>query len=50
MKKIMMALLLFVSANLWAQNFEGIIKWSMKMEVTDPALKAKMAWQKDSKN
>lgn len=43
MKKIMLALLLFVSANLWAQNFEGIVKWSMKMEVTDPALKAKMA-------
>jgi hypothetical protein len=43
MKKIMMALLLFASVNLWAQNFEGIVKWSMKMEVTDPALKAKMA-------
>lgn len=43
MKKITMVLLLFASANLWAQNFEGIVKWSMKMEVTDPALKAKMA-------
>lgn len=43
MKKTMMVLLLFVSANLWAQNFEGIVKWSMKMEITDPALKAKMA-------
>ncbi|HTH57826.1 MAG TPA: DUF4412 domain-containing protein [Cyclobacteriaceae bacterium] len=43
MKKIMMLLLLFASANVWAQNFEGIVKWSMKMEVTDPALKAKMA-------
>ncbi len=27
----------------FAQNFEGTIKWTMKMEITDPAMKAKMA-------
>lgn len=29
-------------SQMWAQNFEGTIKWSMKMEITDPELKAKM--------
>src|SRR5262249_47645484 len=43
MKKLMMMLLMFATAKVWAQNFEGTIKWSMKMEVTDPELKAKMA-------
>jgi len=43
MKKIMIMLLMLASANLWAQNFEGTVTWSMKMDVTDPALKAKMA-------
>jgi len=43
MKNLLMLLLSVISLNTWAQNFEGTIKWSMKMEVTDPALKAKMA-------
>jgi hypothetical protein len=31
-----------ITANVWSQGFEGTIKMSMKMEITDPALKAKM--------
>ena len=27
----------------WAQDFEGTIKWSMKMDITDPKVKAQMA-------
>lgn len=38
-----MVLLAVVATQVSAQNFEGTIKWSMKMEITDPALKAKMA-------
>ncbi len=38
-----MALFAVVATQVSAQNFEGTIKWSMKMEITDPALKAKMA-------
>ena len=43
MKKLMIALLALASTTAWAQTFEGTIKWSMKMEVTDPEMKAKMA-------
>ncbi|GHM98738.1 hypothetical protein WSM22_02280 [Cytophagales bacterium WSM2-2] len=43
MKKLMMALLVLATAQVRAQNFEGSMTWSMKMEVTDPELKAKMA-------
>lgn len=43
MKKLLMLLLSCVVMHAWGQNFEGTIKWSMKMEITDPALKAKMA-------
>jgi hypothetical protein len=43
MKKLMIVLLMFATANVWAQNFEGTVTWSMKMDVTDPTLKAKMA-------
>ncbi|HCW06078.1 MAG TPA: hypothetical protein DGG95_01790 [Cytophagales bacterium] len=42
MKKLMLLLLALVTVNVWAQNFEGTIKWSMKMDVTDPEMKAKM--------
>jgi hypothetical protein len=41
MKKLLPIVLLFATSSAWAQ-FEGTIKWSMKMDVTDPALKAKM--------
>lgn len=38
-----MVLLALVATQTWAQNFEGTIKWTMKMEITDPKLKAEMA-------
>ncbi len=37
---VVLLLTVFVSR---AQSFEGTIKWSMKMDITDPATKAKMA-------
>jgi hypothetical protein len=37
------AVLTLGASSACAQTFEGTIKWTMKMEVTDPALKAKMA-------
>jgi len=43
MKKLLTAVLVLATASAWAQSFEGTIKWSMKMEITDPAMKAKMA-------
>src|SRR5687767_11820412 len=33
---------LFISAVCLAQNFEGVIKWSMTNEITDPKMKAQM--------
>ncbi len=42
MRKLMIALLAVATAPAWAQNFEGTIKWSMKMEITDPKAKAEM--------
>ncbi len=42
MKKLMIAMLTLAVSQVWAQGFEGTIKWSMKMEITDPAMKAKM--------
>ena len=42
MKKILFLAALFCSAIAQAQNFEGIVKWSFSMEITDPATKAKM--------
>lgn len=42
MKKLLIAAFALVSTTTWAQTFEGTIKWSMKMEVTDPEMKAKM--------
>lgn len=42
MKKLLIAVLILVVSSAWAQTFEGTIKWSMKMEITDPAMKAKM--------
>lgn len=42
MKKLLVALFTLTTMAAWSQGFEGTIKWSMKMEVTDPALKAKM--------
>ena len=42
MKKLLTAVLTLAISSAWAQGFEGTVKWSMKMEITDPALKAKM--------
>jgi Domain of unknown function (DUF4412) len=43
MKKILICFLLLLTGMARAQNFEGAISWSMKYDITDPALKAKMA-------
>ncbi len=42
MKKLVALVLTLAALNAWSQGFEGTIKMSMKMEITDPALKAKM--------
>jgi len=42
MKKLFVPALLFIAASAWSQGFEGTIKWTMKMEITDPKLKAEM--------
>ena len=42
MKKLIPCLLLLCAWSAQAQSFEGTIKWTMKMEITDPAMKAKM--------
>ncbi|MBS1487524.1 MAG: DUF4412 domain-containing protein [Bacteroidetes bacterium] len=43
MKNIIIAAFALATLSLNAQSFEGTIKWSMKMDITDPAMKAKMA-------
>jgi hypothetical protein len=43
MKKLLTVAFTLAMSSAWAQGFEGTIKWSMKMEITDPAMKAKMA-------
>ena len=50
MKKLWMALFTLVATQTWAQNFEGTIKCSMKMEITDPKLKAEMAQAQQKMN
>src|SRR6185295_5404537 len=42
MKKLFVPALLLVAVNAWSQGFEGTIKWTMKMEITDPKRKAEM--------
>jgi len=42
MKKTLFLLLLLTATLAHAQNFEGIINWTMKMEITDPKMKAQM--------
>src|ERR1044072_5471092 len=43
MKKVVLALaLVLVVMTGQSQSFEGIIRWSMNMEITDPKLKAQM--------
>lgn len=43
MKKFVMFFVLLAPIGLRAQTFEGTIRWSMTMEITDPAAKAQMA-------
>ncbi len=42
MKKIVTAALLLIVMQVQSQTFEGTIKWSMKMQITDPKMKAQM--------
>lgn len=42
MKKYIVLTFLLLSVKAFAQNFEGSIKWSLKMEITDPQRKAQM--------
>ncbi|HRW98570.1 MAG TPA: DUF4412 domain-containing protein [Cyclobacteriaceae bacterium] len=43
MKKILIAAaFLFVITGLWAQNFEGVISWTIKTDIKDPKMKAQM--------
>src|SRR4051812_26939157 len=43
MKKLVLALMMiFVVMAGRAQTFEGVIHWSMKMDITDPKIKAQM--------
>jgi hypothetical protein len=42
MKKIITAALLLIAMQAQSQTFEGTVKWSMKMEITDPKMKAQM--------
>ncbi|HEY5824241.1 MAG TPA: DUF4412 domain-containing protein [Cyclobacteriaceae bacterium] len=43
MKKLsILGVLLLMAFTTFSQSFEGIINWSMKMDITDPATKARM--------
>jgi hypothetical protein len=43
MKKIVILLIFLSATKLFAQNFEGTIKWIAKVEITDPKRKAQLA-------
>lgn len=42
MKTLITLCFLLISSLCMSQNFEGVIKWSLKNEVTDPTMKAQM--------
>ena len=42
MKNLLIAFFLILSINVFAQSFEGTIKWSWTTEITDPVAKAQM--------
>lgn len=42
MRKLILVVALLFTVKAYAQNFEGTIKWSMKMEFTDPKQKAQI--------
>ncbi len=50
MKKLITLSLLFIVLQTQSQGFEGIVKWSMKMEITDPKMKAQMEKMNDPAN
>src|SRR5258707_10685556 len=50
MRKLMTLLLMFVVLTSWSQGFEGTIKWSMKLDATDPKVKAEMEKMNDPAN
>ncbi len=50
MKKLLFVISALVTIQARSQGFEGTIKWSMKMEVTDPKLKAQMAESQQKMN
>jgi hypothetical protein len=50
MKNILIVLLTVASIGSQAQGFEGIMKWRIKMEITDPMLKEKMGEAQQSLN
>ena len=41
-KMIIFSSLLFAFVSVCAQNFEGTVRWTMKMDITDPKMKAEM--------
>jgi hypothetical protein len=50
MKKLMTLLLMSIVLTSWSQGFEGTIKWTMKMDITDPKMKAQMDKMNDPAN
>jgi hypothetical protein len=42
MKKILSLLAVLVALGAQAQSFEGIVRWTMSMEITDPQMRAQM--------
>ncbi len=50
MKKLMTLLLMCVVLTSWSQGFEGTIKWTMKMDITDPKMKGEMEKMNDPAN
>lgn len=43
MKKLITLIVLLAAIGAQSQSFEGTIRWTISMEITDPAMKAKMA-------
>lgn len=43
MKKILTLFAVLVALGAQAQSFEGIVRWTMSMEITDPQMRAQMA-------
>lgn len=50
MKKLLFIPVLLAAWAASAQSFEGTIRWTMSMEITDPAMKAKMAQAEQQMN